>query len=138
MIIGFIISYIHPSTATTLFKTFDCYTINNLPDAAGESWLNMDVSEMCFTGSYFGHAVWVVIMIIFFVFGFPMFIAFSLWYMSQVWSTSTRSFSHSFSLMIRSVSLMIRSVSLMIRSFSLMIRSFSLMIRSVSLQNRLS
>ena len=84
VIFGFIISYIHPSTATTLFKTFDCSTINNLPDAAGESWLNMDVSEMCFTGAYFGHAVWVLIMIISFVFGFPMFIAFSLWFMSQV------------------------------------------------------
>jgi hypothetical protein len=46
---GFIISYIHPSTATTLFKAFDCSNVKNLPDTSGESWLNMDVSEMCFT-----------------------------------------------------------------------------------------
>lgn len=41
----------------------------------------MDVSERCFTGHYFGQLVWVVIMIACFVFGFPAFIAYSLWYM---------------------------------------------------------
>jgi hypothetical protein len=36
-----------------------------------------------YTEAYWGHAVWVVVMIIAFVFGFPALIAFSLWYMSR-------------------------------------------------------
>ena len=55
-IFGFIISYIHPSTATVLFKTFDCTSVLDRVGSAADSWLQMDVSEQCFTSLYFGGA----------------------------------------------------------------------------------
>lgn len=78
-VFGFVISFIHPSTATVLFKAFDCVEVHGPPDASPRHWLNMDMTVECFTPEYNRNLIFVFAMIACFVFGFPIFIAYSLY-----------------------------------------------------------
>ena len=78
----FFLNLLHPSISSTMFETFNCKSYD-LYKSSGEAWLQSDSSVQCYTDQWLPYAIFSGVVIILYVFGYPLILFVGLRYLHK-------------------------------------------------------